>query len=52
MNNLVGDDVDLSSKILLQNIHIPYFDKYFYKNKESKLDFRDRVAVLNDFLYI
>ena len=27
------------------------FDKYFYKNKESKLVFRDRVIILNDFLY-
>jgi len=32
-------------------IHIPLFDKYFYKNKESKLDFGNRVVVLNDFLY-
>jgi len=28
-----------------------FFDKYFYKNKESKLGFGDRVVVLNDFLY-
>ena len=26
-------------------------DKYFYKNKKSKLSFGDRVAVQNDFLY-
>ena len=25
--------------------------KYFYKNKKSKLNFGDRVAVQNDFLY-
>jgi len=30
-------------------LHIPLFDKYFYKNKESKLGFEDRVVV--DFLY-
>jgi len=34
-----------------KNVHIPLFDKYFYKNKESKLGFEDRVIVLNDFLY-
>jgi hypothetical protein len=27
------------------------FNKYFYKNKKSKLYFGDRVAVLNDFIY-
>jgi hypothetical protein len=27
------------------------FNKYFYKNKKSKLYFRDRVAVLKDFIY-
>jgi hypothetical protein len=27
------------------------FNKYFYKKKESKLYFGDRVAVLNDFIY-
>jgi hypothetical protein len=27
------------------------FNKYFYKNKKSKLYFWDRVAVLNDFIY-
>jgi len=25
--------------------------KYFYKNKKSKLDFEDRIVILNDFLY-
>ena len=30
-------------------IYVPFFDKYFYKNKELKLDFVDRVVVLNDF---
>jgi len=30
---------------------MPFFDKYFYKNKKSKLDFGDRVVVLNDFFY-
>jgi len=30
-------------------VHIPLFDKYLYKNKESKLVFGDRVFVLNDF---
>jgi len=32
-------------------IYIPLFDKYFYKNNESKLSFRDYDVVLNDFLY-
>jgi hypothetical protein len=27
------------------------FNKYFYKNKKSKLYFWDRVAVLNDLFY-
>jgi hypothetical protein len=27
------------------------FNNYFYQNKKSKLYFRDRVAVLNDFFY-
>jgi hypothetical protein len=27
------------------------FNKYFYKNKKSKLYFGDRIAVLNDFIY-
>jgi hypothetical protein len=27
------------------------FNKYFYKNKKSKLYFGDHVAVLNDFIY-
>jgi hypothetical protein len=27
------------------------FNKYFYKNKKSKLYFEDHVAVLNDFIY-
>jgi adenine/guanine phosphoribosyltransferase-like PRPP-binding protein len=27
------------------------FNKYFYKNKKSKLYFGDRVAVLDDFIY-
>jgi hypothetical protein len=35
----------------LINIHILLFDKYFYKNKEPKLGFGDRVVVLNNFLY-
>ena len=30
---------------------MPFFDKYFYKNKKSKLGFGDRVVVLNDFFY-
>jgi hypothetical protein len=27
------------------------FNKYFYNNKKLKLYFRDRVAVLNNFIY-
>jgi hypothetical protein len=27
------------------------FNKYFYKNKKSKLYFGDRVTVLTDFIY-
>jgi hypothetical protein len=26
------------------------FNKYFYKNKKSKLYFGDRITVLNDFI--
>jgi len=33
-------------------MHILFFDKYFYKNKESKLDFGDHIIALNDFLYV
>jgi hypothetical protein len=32
-----------------ENIHISLSNKYFYKNKKSKLCFEDRVAVPNDF---
>jgi len=38
-------------KFFYKNIHIPFSDKYFYKNKKLKLSFGDRVDVLNDFLY-
>jgi hypothetical protein len=31
-----------------KSIHIPPFDKYFYKYNESKLGFRDNVVVLNN----
>jgi hypothetical protein len=31
-------------------MHMLVFNKYFYKNKKSKLYFGDRVAVLNDFI--
>jgi hypothetical protein len=27
------------------------FNKYFYKNKKSKLCFRDHVVILKDLLY-
>ena len=33
------------------NINISLCDKYFYKNKKSKLRFEDRVAVQNDILF-
>jgi hypothetical protein len=32
-------------------IHISIFDKYFYKNKKSKLCFGDRIIVQNDFIF-
>lgn len=32
-------------------IHISLFNKYFYRNKKSKLCSGDHVAVKNDFLY-
>ena len=32
-------------KYFHKNIHIPLFDKYFFKTKESKLCFGDRFAV-------
>jgi hypothetical protein len=28
-----------------------FCNKYFYKNKKSKLHFGDRTVVLNDFIY-
>jgi len=34
-----------------KNIYIPHFDKYFYKNKESKLGFGDCIVILNNFLF-
>ena len=43
------------NKFVLKNIFtkicISLFNKYFYKNKQSKLYFGDRVAVLFYFLY-
>ena len=30
-------------------IYVPFFDKYFNKNKELKLGLGNRVTVLNDF---
>jgi hypothetical protein len=30
---------------------LTFINKYFYKNKKSKLYFEDRVVVLNDFIY-
>ena len=41
----------LFQKYFYKNIHIPFFDNFFYKNKESKLSVEDCVIVLNDFLY-
>jgi hypothetical protein len=44
------------NRFILKNIFIKiylyfFFDKYFYKNKKSKLDFKDRVIVQNDLFY-
>jgi hypothetical protein len=39
-------------KYFYKNINIPLFNKYFHKDKESKLEFKDRVAILNVFIYI
>jgi hypothetical protein len=40
---------------VLQNtfikVYVSIFNKYFYKNKKSKLCFGDCVTVLNDLLY-
>ena len=33
-------------------MHISLFNKYFYKNKPSKLCFEDRVAVLNVIYFL
>ena len=33
-------------------MHISFFNKYFYKNKQSKLCFEDRVAVLNVIYFL
>jgi hypothetical protein len=38
------------AKYFHKNIHMLVIDKYFYKNKKSKLYFGDRV-VLNDSFY-
>ena len=38
-------------KYFHNSIHISFLNKYFYRNKKSKLCFGDRVAVLNDFFY-
>ena len=38
-------------KYFHKSIHISLFDKYFYKNKKSKLCFGDYVTIQNDFLY-
>ena len=35
-----------------KNIHISLFDKYFYKDKKSKLYFRDRAAIQNNFTFL
>ena len=35
-------------KYFHKSINISLCDKYFYKNKKSKLNFGDRVAVQND----
>ena len=35
-----------------KNKHISFFNKYFYKNKQSKLCFGDRVAVLNVIYFL
>jgi hypothetical protein len=32
-------------------MHMLFFNTYFYKNKKSKLHFRDCVTVLNDMIY-
>ena len=39
----------LKNTFIKKNISL--FNKYFYRNKNLKLCFRDRVAVQNDFLY-
>ena len=36
----------------IKNIHISLFNKYFYKNKQSKLCFEDRVTVLNIIYFL
>jgi hypothetical protein len=43
--------IDLFWKKIHKNIHIPLFDKYFYKNKKSELYFGDRISVQNDFIF-
>jgi hypothetical protein len=39
------------AKYFHKSIHMFVFNKYFYKNKKSRLYFGDRVAVLNDLIY-
>jgi len=39
------------NRFVLKNISILFFDKYFYKNKKSKLDIEDSVIVQNNLFY-
>ena len=38
-------------KYFHKSINISLCDKYFYKNKKSKLSFGDRVAIQNDIFF-
>jgi hypothetical protein len=42
---------DCLAKYFHKTIHMLVFNKYFYKNKKSKLYFGDSVVVVNDFIY-
>ena len=45
--NVKIDEQICIEKYFYESIHISLFDKYFQRNKKSKLCFGDRVAVLN-----
>jgi hypothetical protein len=44
-------NIFILQKYFHKSIYMLVFNKYFYKNKKSKLYFGDRVVVLKDLFY-